>query len=403
MVDQRPIAAVPIRGPKQHGLLRMRTRLLVAIGLAAAFVASGASGANTGDRPALQRLGDDVYAGGRTVVVQEAVPGDAVAAGGEVTMSGRIGGDALVAGGSVSIDASVAENLYAAGGEVRVAGPVGAGARIAGGRVVITQDADIGGAVTVAGGSVTLDGHLRGYALVTAGRTEVNGRIDGDLRVVGRELALGPQAVVQGRLDYRGTQPLRMAEGARVEGGIAEASKDPDAGVASGMPRGVLVVLVASAILSAAVLLAIAPRASRRVTQALRSRPIVSPLLGVVLLAGLPVAALLLLVTVVGIPLGIVAIAALLALLPLGLLAAAAALGDAVVERRTPAGTWKRIFATALALLLLFALTRVPYVGWLVWPLALLSGIGAIGFATFGARRTPALQAAPDTQAAQAT
>jgi hypothetical protein len=160
------------------------------------------------------------------------------------------------------------------------------------------------------------------------------------------------------------------------------------------MPHGLQVAWVIGWIVAAAVLLALAPRASRRVTQALRAKPVVSPLLGLAWLVGLPLVALLLIVTVVGIPLGALALIAWVALIPLGGLAAAAGLGDLVVERRGPARTWQRCLAATLALLLLFALAQLPFMGWLVWLLALLFGVGAIALAAFGAHRPqPAGQA----------
>lgn len=360
---------------------RMRTGLLIAASLSATLAVGAA---NPTAEPAPQRFGNDVYLHGSEVAMRTAVPGDAVIAGGRVDVTGDVGGDALVFGGAVNIESSVGQDLYAAGGEVRVAGPVGESARLAGGRVIIASDADIAGGVTVAGGQVTLDGRVRRYALIGAGRIEVNGQIDGDLRVVGGELSLGPNAVIQGRLDYRGAEPPRIAPGARVQGGVAETAADTDDSLWSGASVAWLV----GSIVAGVVLLALAPRVSRRVTQALRARPVISPLLGVALFVGLPLVAVLLMITVVGIPLGLLAIVVLMALILLGYLATAAALGDALVERRGPAKTWQRLLATALALLVLFVLGQLPYVGWAVWLLALLFGSGAIALAVLGARRS---------------
>jgi hypothetical protein len=350
---------------------------LLAASLAAARTPQGAS------EPL--RLGSDVYVTGSELTWEAAVPGDAVIAAGSAAVNGSVGGDALVAGGNVSIDSSVGQDLYVAGGDVRVSASIGDSARIAGGRVTIAPDAEIAGGATLAGGRVALDGHVGRYAVVRAGRTVVNGRIGGDLRVVGRELSLGPDAVVEGRLEYRGTEPLRMAAGARVHGGIAETARQP----AGAVPHGAWIAWLVAWILAGAALLALAPQASRSVTRALRTRPVASPLLGVALLLGLPLLALVLIATVIGLPLGVLTVSALLALVALGHLATAVTLGDWVVERRGPAKTWQRALATALALTLLFALARLPYVGWLVWLLALLFGMGAIALAAVGVWRSP--------------
>ncbi len=360
------------------------------------FIAMGvlAGAAAAAPEPTAQQFGDDLYLSGGRITMQRAVPGDTVVAGGRVSVTGDVSGDALVAGGEVSIESDIGQDLYAAGGDVRVAGAVGESARLAGGRVTIAPDAEIAGAVTVAAGDVTLDGHVRGYALISAGRTQINGRIDGDLRVIGGELTLGPNAVVQGRLEHHGATPVRIAPGARVQGGVDEtAAAEPADHMAGGV--WMAAVWLVGWIVAGAVLIGLAPRTSRRVTQALRDHTLVAPLLGVALLVCLPVLALLLLVTVVGIPLGLLTGLVLLALLLLGGLATAVALGDAVVERKVPARTWQRIVATALALILLFALGLLPYVGWLVWLLALLFGVGAIVLAAIGARGTRPAPAGP--------
>src|SRR5690606_11758861 len=136
-----------------------------------------------------------------------------------------------------------------------------------------------------------------------------------------------------------------------------------------------------------AILLALVPRAARYVGHQLRTKPIAAPILGLALLITLPVIGFLLMLTVVGIPLGVFTIAMWLALSALAYFATAIALGDAVVERSAPAKTSIRILAAALALLALFALWRVPYLGWAVWLLALLFGMGAMALATFNALR----------------
>lgn len=330
-----------------------------------------------------QRLGDDFYTSAGEVAAPANVAGDAFAAGGRLALTGTVGGDAVVAGGSVNIEASVGQDLYAAGGEVRVANTVGGNARIAGGRVIVAPDAAIEGSATIAGGNVTLDGSVGGYVLISAGRTEINGRIDGDLRVAGGALSLGPEAVVRGRLDYRGAEPANLAPGAQVQGGIEQSTMDRNFGAAIGM----LVVWLIGLILVAAALLAFAPRATRAVAQGLRMRPVASPLLGLALFVGMPIVGGLLMITMVGIPLGMLTISAWFTLSLLGYFATAIALGDAVSERRGPANRAKRIGAAAIAVLALFALGQIPYVGWMVWVLAILFGMGAVALAIWDGLR----------------
>jgi len=357
-----------------HNALWLATALCVLLLSAAAHSAT--------DAPQ-QRMGDDLYTSAGELSLQSDVPGAAFVSGGRVSLNGAIGRDAVVAGGSVDVRSRIGQDLYAAGGEVRVADAVGGNARIAGGRVVIAPQAAIAGNATIAGGNVTLDGSVGGYALISAGRVQINGRVDGDLNVVGGSLSLGPDAVILGKLQYRGAQAASIAQGAQVQGGVEQSVVERDFGA----PTGLLMVWLIALVVAVAVLLACVPRLSRHVAQIPRTRPLAALLLGTALLVGLPVLALLLLFTVVGIPLGLFAIAAWLMLILLAWFVSAIAMGDAVVDKAGVAGKGKRIVAAALAVLVLFLLAKIPFVGWVVCMLALLFGAGAIALAVFGALR----------------
>lgn len=325
-------------------------------------------------QPPQQNLGADVYTSAGEITTTAAVAGDAFVAGGRIVLTGPVDGDALVAGGSIHIGSAVGQDVYAAGGEVRIADTVGGNARIAAGRIILEPNAAIEGNLTVFGGNVTLDGSVGGYVLVSAGRTEVNGHIAGDLRVVGGALAIGPEAVVQGRLDYRGPQPATIAPGARIQGGVAQ----PEPARTSGFGVGLLLIWLIGLILVSAALLAMAPRASRAVSQALRGRLLVAPLLGLALFVGLPLVAGLLMITMVGLPIGVLFLSAWFTLSLLGFFATAITLGDAAAERSGPARKSRRIAAAAIAVLVLYGVGQIPYVGWLVWALAILAGMGGI-------------------------
>ena len=172
------------------------------------------------EAPTVRRLGDDLFIAGRDVALRDATPGDAALAGQNVDVKAEIGGDTMVAGRRVALGAAIRGDLYAAGDRVRLNGAVGDSARIAGRMVSIGPAAAIEGGATLAGSNVAIDGRIGRYATIAAASTQVNGRIDGDLDVSGGELVLGPQAVVQGRLHYRGRQPAQIAPGAQVKGGI---------------------------------------------------------------------------------------------------------------------------------------------------------------------------------------
>jgi len=103
-------------------------------------------------------------------------------------------------------------------------------------------------------------------------------------------------------------------------------------------------------------------------------------LVGLVVLVVTPVAIALLLVTMIGIPLALVLLALYLLEVPLGYLAGAATIADAVAMRvpALAAASGRRALALAIALLVLFLVKRVPYLGPVVVFIVLIAGMGGI-------------------------
>ncbi len=329
------------------------------------------------------RLGADVFIGGDTVSVDDAVGGDLFAAGGAVDVDAPVGGDALVAGGKLRLGGEVGGSVYAAGGQVNVNGRVGRNLRVAGGRVELGPKADVAGNLSMAGGRLQLHGAVRGHVQAAGGRVLINGSVGGDVVATSGEVVLGPQAHIAGKLRYRSGEALQQDPAAQVSGGIELLM--PGWGGASNAPaRGIGWLgwlWTAGLIVLAALWLALAPQASARSSQALRERPAASVALGFVWLVCVPVLSLLLLLTIIGSPLALFALALYLAVLPLAYVAAAAGLGDWALHRwrvaRVAALGW-RTAAAALVLVLLMGLARASWLGTLVALLLLLAGLGAL-------------------------
>jgi hypothetical protein len=144
----------------------------------------------------------------------------------------------------------------------------------------------------------------------------------------------------------------------------------------------------------AALIAAALPSASRRMAQELRARPWITPLVGLVALTTIPIAAVLVMITIIGIPVGVLALMAYAALLLLGYVWIAVVVGAMLLDRvkpETAARTAARVGAAVLAMLALAILVRVPYLGGLVKLSALVVGVGMIVAAMF--RRSTATPA----------
>ena len=327
-------------------------------------------------------VGNDRFAAGGSVQVMQAVEGDLIAAGGNVRVSTSVKGDAVMAGGHLDLDGDVAQGIYAAGGEVRINGAIARNARLAGGQVELGPRGHIDGNLTVAGGDITIGGGVKGYVQAAGGRVLLDAPVGGNVVVRAGHLTLGPNARIEGSVRYRGSDLVRDPA-AQIAGGVdvADFSRHrPGERAARGLAYGAWI-WTAGLMVLAALLAGALPRISQRFAPAVALHPGLTVLLGFVALVAFPAAALVFMITIIGIPLGLLTLLAWLMLLLVGYVAAAVALGDSALNLwKSPAagGTAARAGAAILAVLVLAALARIPFVGGFVAFATLVVGLGAV-------------------------
>lgn len=365
---------------------------LAALGVMTAFALLALAEETSPPRGQEQRLGSDLFVAGGSVRVDKPVAGDLFAAGGEVDIDAAVTGDTIMAGGNLRVAAPVAQGLYAAGGRLVIATEVGRNARVAGGRVDLAPTGQVAGNLTMCGGDVTVRGTVKGYLQACGGQVLIDGPVQGDVIATAGRVELGPNARIGGKLRYASGDEIRRDAAAQVAGGIerlaipGRKAAAPGAGArapheehARGPGAGWL--WTAGLMLVAALSVAIAPRASTRVSATLRARPGFAMLLGFVALVCVPVAALILLISILGIPLGLLLVLLYFVLLLLGYVSTGVALGDWALARfksDAAAKGWWRAAAAVLGVLAIALLGSVPVAGMLVVLAALLLGLGAI-------------------------
>jgi cytoskeletal protein CcmA (bactofilin family) len=371
----------------------MRSRLFLALSTALTLLGCQLAFAEDNDAPRLIRLGEDVFLAGEEVRHNAENNGDTLMAGNDVTLTGRVGGDAILAGQNVTVRADVGQDLYAAGAQVYISGTVNGSARVAGGEVEIADQAVIEDGLSIGGGEVEMNGRAGSYVQVAGGEVSINGQVNGNVVVTGGEVKLGPAAVIEGTLTYRGDREPEIASGAQIRGGVQNVPGDrEDEHRWPAILGGIALLWMAGWIIAGIVLIALMPRAVSTITTTVRERPGRTLLTGVILLVLVPLAIVILAFTLIGLPLALITLLAYLALLPLGFLAGIASLSDWVLPRLRagkPVSTGMRIGTFIAAGVILFALTWIPVVGALISFLLLLLGVGGLLVAARAPRSAP--------------
>jgi hypothetical protein len=299
-------------------------------------------------------------------------------------------GQSIRTGADVQVTEPLDGPLHAAGGRIRVNAPIEGSARIAGGRIELGPDAAVAGDASLAGGEVIVRGAVKNNLHAAGGQVTIDGAIGGDASVAGGRLTLGPSARIAGKLTFRGGELVRDPA-AQVTGAVEHVrgrKHRHELTTGERFLRGWIWTL--GLMLLAAIIAGALPGPSRRMAQELHDRPWMTPLLGIIALTSIPVAAVLLMVTIIGIPLGLLAILGYVALLLVGYVWLSVVVGGMLLDRfsaGSAARTAWRVGAAALAMLALALLARIPVIGGFVMFAALVVGIGMIVAVVF--RRMP--------------
>lgn len=148
-----------------------------------------------------QEVRSDLYTAGDLVVVEAPVRGDVAAAGFDVRLSERVEGDAMLAGHSLEMGGVLSGDLRAAGRLVEVRGEVGGHAMLAGQYIRLNSGATVQGELYANGKDIFIDGI-----------------VNSDLWLRGRRIHLGPNAQIQGNVNYTSPMEAEIDAQAQIAG-----------------------------------------------------------------------------------------------------------------------------------------------------------------------------------------
>lgn len=358
----------------------------------------------------------DVTVFGADIELDITVEGEVQIIGADIALNGMVRESVEIAGADIYIGANIMSDLEAAGADVTIGGAIAGDASIAGAMLVFNPDSVVAGLAKLGGRELILEGRLENGAEIAARSVTISGSINGPAEISARDVTINSGAEISGPLTVRAPKPPLVMDGAQVgeiiyieerfdedydfDGpdvhiGLDDFDLAPSPWAASG-------ILAASAFLLGLLAALASPRGVSKVAASFRSRPWVSGLLGLVVLAVLPVLTVtlfvLLLVTVIGIPLAFLLIFALPIVIFLAFAFGGIAIGDLALNRSgEPAGFGLRAGSFLAALLVIALLSAIPVLGFIIMPIVLCIGLGAWTMAIF-ARTRPAAQTSSDTE-----
>lgn len=383
--------------------MRLHTSFVLAA-LGAALIAFAAVAAavetQSGQRVVVTGAYDQLlFVSGEEIVLGLEATDDVAAAGGEISVLGSTLAHAFLAGGDISFADTVAHDLFAAAGEIELlSGQVLDDLVAAGARITLRPSARVGGDAVLAGGRLRIEAPIEGELRAAGRDILLDSAVTGDVYIEGRSIVLGPNARIGGALTHRG-HSVQIASETEVAGEVTALlpRPGPDLRPLAGFAVWAGAALLFGLFLMAIVVAAAFPRLMNDTAGALRTQPLTMLGLGAVLAILTPFVVLILIVTLLGLPLAFVLATAFALLWPLALVGAVyavAMLARTRLRRDAAAPTaGARALWAGVAMIAFILVGLIPVIGFVVWLIAYLFGLGAVSLQAARAWAKPAAAA----------
>jgi hypothetical protein len=325
---------------------------------------------------------DDLYIAANQITVNGVINGDVLAVGSKIIVNGVINGDIVAIGAIIEIGGEVTGSVRVGGDSVTIAGDIGGDLVTAVDDIAMLNSANIGRDFVFAGREIDVYAPINEEITGWGSRVTIRDIVGGDVEIGVERLTVASTAEIKGDLVYYSEEPATIESGARIGGTTTHepAKYDmPDFPFIHHFRVWGAVIGFFMALIPGIIIILIAPRRSKAVAEAIKTRPLLSLGWGALILIATPIAILILCVTIIGIPLGvIVAILYGLAIF-LGQIAFGLFLGYWIIGyARSVDSKGILILAFLLGFVLLTLVKLIPFVGPVIWIATTIFGIGAM-------------------------
>jgi len=320
----------------------------------------------------------NVAIGCRNLVVKGKIKGDLMAGAHSIKIEGEIEGDFWGIAQDVEIEGKVKGDVRVAGGEISVEGVVENDAIIFCSELMLDENSSINGDLKFGCGKADILGIIKKGVEGAGGEIKIGGDIEGDVELTCRELIILPSAVIDGDLHYKSKKEILVKEDAEVLGKIVHTL--PEKKWEFKFPTFPKILFRILFLISAAIVgiisIALSPKHCLTIANSIKEGWWQCLLTGFIVLFCVPIAVVLVSISIVGLPLGIIVFSLYLILLYLSGIFFGLFIGEGIFKifKLKVSPYWSIISG----LVVLFFLTMIPYVGWLIRFLVLLFGLGAV-------------------------
>jgi cytoskeletal protein CcmA (bactofilin family) len=324
-------------------------------------------------------INDDLYVAASDIIINGTINGDALVVGNNITVDGKINGSLTAIGATIEIGGEITHSVRLAGNEIDLSGSIGGDVLVAGSNIDLDAAAIIGRDLLFASRKIQIDAMIDNNIMGAGETVNIGDFVGGNVEVHDTNLTIASTATIHGNLRYTSDNDAVIQSGAAIDGTTTrmEPIRREFNWPVIGLWAGIIAYLMT--LLTGCLIILLAPKRAQAVATSIMRQPLLSLGWGAVILFAAPVAIVITLITVIGIPLGLIGmviygIAIYLCQIAGGLFIGYWILG--YVTKVNSRGGLVGAFALGFTMLTLVKL--IPYIGWVIWLLTVLFGLGAM-------------------------
>jgi len=323
-----------------------------------------------------------VFVADNELATEECTEGNLFSAGMDLKDQSKVKGIGFLAGNTLNIDGQYEFGVHL-GNMVTISGAYEKDLFVAGNFVTIEKDAKINGDLYVAASSLVIETELNN-AYIAAESVTINANIAGDVKITAATIEVNEGAKIAGKILYNEDAVLAVKEGFAAE---TETYKSEEYTINHFEAKvSNLVLTIGGSLVILIIALALVPNVFEKYLERAKnfktSNELMTALRGLGVLVGAPILAIVLLITVIGviagISLGLIYGVCLLVATPV----AGYFIGGLILKAKKEEKFGYKILRGLVGIVIISALSLVPYLGGWVSFIALIWGLGLLFEAT---------------------
>ena len=322
----------------------------------------------------------DLFATGEHVRIDGEVDGDVYAFAHQVDVTGHINGDLICFAQAVRVSGVVDGNLRAGSNNVTLTGTVERNVMLWNETFNLDSSGKIGRSLTAGGETLTLDGKIGRDFLGFAESTNISGFIGGSVREQGNSLSIASGAEIDGKTSFKGHKEPSVASDAKLASPPEFTLIEHKHEARGGSYYLWRVILTCTIILFGLALAGLMPKFAVETVES-AGQIGASFGLGVLVFFGVLIASIIACFTIVGLLVGFSAFMLWLVMVFAAELVVGGIIGQWIMGRDDD--FWPFFLRVLVGIVLVRVVTSVPFIGFWVWVIVTLWGMGAISLTIY--------------------